>query len=316
MVNCKFCGTSLEYLPFRCKYCGGDFCKEHRLPEKHNCSFERKNDISSVKPIKATVIKINEENEQEKEFYTKDKIYSSSYDTKDNVSPWEANIIRPRLTSIKLKATYLIMILQLVGLILSKIKIIEPHFYLSAAQILNWYFHTIFTPMINPSDFFSFIFNLLVIYFIGRLIEGKFGPKLLLQIYILSAIISAGAILLIQLFLSFIPFFGTNILYFGYTTTSGAIMGLICFITLMLPNIEINAFIFLIPVRIKPKYFLWLAIGIYLFFGLIDLLYFFSNPLFPGFISEFGNVFGVLGGLIMINKFRFSNSFPNRSNIF
>ena len=24
-------------LPFRCKYCGGVFCDEHRLPESHNC---------------------------------------------------------------------------------------------------------------------------------------------------------------------------------------------------------------------------------------------------------------------------------------
>lgn len=36
MVQCDYCGRD-EYMPFRCKYCGGYFCSEHRLPEMHNC---------------------------------------------------------------------------------------------------------------------------------------------------------------------------------------------------------------------------------------------------------------------------------------
>ena len=37
MVRCDYCGKD-EYMPFRCKYCGGYFCSEHRLPEMHNCT--------------------------------------------------------------------------------------------------------------------------------------------------------------------------------------------------------------------------------------------------------------------------------------
>ena len=37
MVQCDYCGKD-EYMPFRCKYCGGYFCAEHRLPEMHNCT--------------------------------------------------------------------------------------------------------------------------------------------------------------------------------------------------------------------------------------------------------------------------------------
>ena len=37
MVQCDKCGRE-EYMPFRCKYCGGYFCSEHRLPEMHDCS--------------------------------------------------------------------------------------------------------------------------------------------------------------------------------------------------------------------------------------------------------------------------------------
>jgi len=35
--QCKICGKE-ELIPFKCVYCGGYFCAEHRLPERHNCS--------------------------------------------------------------------------------------------------------------------------------------------------------------------------------------------------------------------------------------------------------------------------------------
>ncbi|RLI29771.1 MAG: hypothetical protein DRO46_01865 [Candidatus Hecatellales archaeon] len=35
--RCEVCGKLVEPLPYICNYCGGIFCVEHRLPEKHNC---------------------------------------------------------------------------------------------------------------------------------------------------------------------------------------------------------------------------------------------------------------------------------------
>lgn len=35
-MNCEKCQKE-TFLPFRCKYCGGHFCSEHRLPENHEC---------------------------------------------------------------------------------------------------------------------------------------------------------------------------------------------------------------------------------------------------------------------------------------
>ncbi|MEM0006938.1 MAG: AN1-type zinc finger domain-containing protein [Candidatus Bathyarchaeia archaeon] len=35
-MKCQKCGTE-TFLPFRCPYCGGYFCAEHRLPENHEC---------------------------------------------------------------------------------------------------------------------------------------------------------------------------------------------------------------------------------------------------------------------------------------
>lgn len=36
--TCDFCGKPFGGdLPFSCKFCGGKFCTEHRLPESHEC---------------------------------------------------------------------------------------------------------------------------------------------------------------------------------------------------------------------------------------------------------------------------------------
>ena len=37
MVRCDKCGADVS-MPFRCNYCGGYFCSEHRLPEFHDCT--------------------------------------------------------------------------------------------------------------------------------------------------------------------------------------------------------------------------------------------------------------------------------------
>jgi Zn-dependent protease len=36
-MNCQACEREVD-LPFRCSYCGGGFCSDHRLPENHACS--------------------------------------------------------------------------------------------------------------------------------------------------------------------------------------------------------------------------------------------------------------------------------------
>ncbi|MFX1238899.1 MAG: AN1-type zinc finger domain-containing protein [Promethearchaeota archaeon] len=47
MLNCKICGEELGYLPFKCNYCGNSYCKEHRLPENHDCAFDNPTKIKT-----------------------------------------------------------------------------------------------------------------------------------------------------------------------------------------------------------------------------------------------------------------------------
>ncbi|MCR4335805.1 MAG: CAP domain-containing protein [archaeon] len=36
-MGCAECGRDFDPFPWKCKFCGGSFCKAHRLPESHNC---------------------------------------------------------------------------------------------------------------------------------------------------------------------------------------------------------------------------------------------------------------------------------------
>jgi Zn-dependent protease len=47
MVKCDKCSVE-TFLPYRCSYCGGNFCDEHRLPELHNCSGAFKQSRNTV----------------------------------------------------------------------------------------------------------------------------------------------------------------------------------------------------------------------------------------------------------------------------
>lgn len=57
MPQCECCGKEVD-LPFECKFCGGYYCLEHRLPESHNCpnlpprtplgSWQTKKDIATT----------------------------------------------------------------------------------------------------------------------------------------------------------------------------------------------------------------------------------------------------------------------------
>ena len=39
--SCEQCGIVIDGLPFKCKYCGYHYCMEHRIPENHDCLFNK-----------------------------------------------------------------------------------------------------------------------------------------------------------------------------------------------------------------------------------------------------------------------------------
>ncbi|RLG14585.1 MAG: hypothetical protein DRN71_02925 [Candidatus Nanohalarchaeota archaeon] len=35
--GCAYCHKKFDEYPFTCKFCGNDYCSDHRLPENHEC---------------------------------------------------------------------------------------------------------------------------------------------------------------------------------------------------------------------------------------------------------------------------------------
>jgi hypothetical protein len=69
-MKCDYCKKVSDELPYKCKFCGGIFCSDHRLPENHDCiGLERYKDVKHVE-FKKDVVKAA------KEYETKAKVYA------------------------------------------------------------------------------------------------------------------------------------------------------------------------------------------------------------------------------------------------
>ncbi|MEM3616552.1 MAG: AN1-type zinc finger domain-containing protein [Candidatus Bathyarchaeia archaeon] len=80
-MKCQKCGAE-TFLPFRCPYCGGYFCAEHRLPENHECpkiesarapaEKEKAQFSQTWKPLEYTITYIPIETKRKIHFSTKE----------------------------------------------------------------------------------------------------------------------------------------------------------------------------------------------------------------------------------------------------
>ncbi|QLQ82620.1 hypothetical protein HG537_0H03830 [Torulaspora globosa] len=53
-THCSFC-RQLDFLPFHCKYCEGDFCASHRSKESHHCRWLIENE-QRAQPVETKVV--------------------------------------------------------------------------------------------------------------------------------------------------------------------------------------------------------------------------------------------------------------------
>lgn len=60
-THCQFC-RQIDFLPFHCKYCEGDFCGEHRSKESHHCKWLLEHpEEAQTEPVPSTPPKSNKE---------------------------------------------------------------------------------------------------------------------------------------------------------------------------------------------------------------------------------------------------------------
>ena len=279
MPFCEQCGEEIGYLPFRCKYCGSTFCKKHRLPENHDCTFELKHtpvtpttpresrpryqDVSPRRPTS------DYKREKEIRKYLKQQRKQSRQATRG----YQSNLGGVGETN---GTTFLMIMIVIFSISAFIFTIVGYPFYInfSVYGLSNLFLWIIFTALFisYSSELFGLFFLFILIIFlynIAKTIEQRFGTKFLISLYIFCAIFTGLFYILIRFLLVLInyPINRENGMYIGLAT--GAIIGLIAFIVYHAPRNEMTMLCFFLPVRMKGRVLLLILILFRLIPGLL-----------------------------------------------
>lgn len=306
MTFCEHCGEKISFLPFKCKYCGGAYCKEHRLPENHQCTFESKHIPVITSALKETKVKYSG---------SKGAIDVSKYVRRQERQERKSLKQRSRSSSMKTQyrgiKTILLLIIIFSGVaIVFRTLGIEEYIFLSLnAIIYKFTYHTFITSLfvysINPFDyffFFSIIFIFIIFYFaysMGKRIESAFGARFLAKLFLFSGFVSLIFYILLRLGILF--YYPLDI-YTNFDSVGlvwGGLFGLFTFTIYPAMNQKLTALVTIIPIRMSGKSFLFIII----LFRLIPGLIYGLSGSFLYFLYYLPELGGVLGSFL-VYKYR------------
>ena len=147
--------------------------------------------------------------------------------------------------------------------------------YDSASSIFAWWLalptnnlesfafkpYTLITSIFLHIEFFHLFWNMLLLYFLGKIFLNYFNQKQLLGLYILGGLIGGLALLLIT---NISPYFKSPNIAFG---ASAGVMAIVIGIVSYTPRTSVNLF------GVFPIKILWIG----LFFVLSDVVYFYDS---------------------------------------
>ncbi|MHA1474735.1 MAG: AN1-type zinc finger domain-containing protein [Promethearchaeota archaeon] len=300
MAKCSYpdCDEILNYLPFKCRYCGETFCKKHRLPENHQCSFELQ--IKPQKEVSKEAKSFKEKVKQsEKNKIPENKTYEQiDKEMRNYIREQERAAMPPPPSrsgglfssrsrgyspfisrTNKPVGTYSLMGITTLFFLISQIYVTLPFILLNINFLFSnflIYFPSFFASIFTPEGLISWIFTLLILFWSGKVIELQMGTKFLLTLYLLSGIANGFGIIFLQSIGLFIqnPFFieitqNLNV----YSTQNGAYYGLMVFILYRIGlDREMRFYLYFIPVRMKAKYILYFIIGIQVAYGVFGIV--------------------------------------------
>lgn len=223
--KCDFCGKH-ELLPFKCRYCGGQYCVNHRLPENHSCQgLKRLKERSWMEPVHER-----------------------------NMASPVRRANRKKMPALKLPASgyYAYMIIGITVLIyLLQVMLGEwftDSLYLSGGTLLTrpW---GLVTHMFLHGSMAHIFFNMLTLFFFGPFLERQVGSRRFLMVYFGSGILAG----LMQVLIFPNPVVGA----------SGAIFGVLGALTVLMPDLRI--YLFFVPMKILYAVILFAIFDLLLF---------------------------------------------------
>lgn len=310
MPFCEYCGEEIGYLPFKCKYCSGTFCKKHRLPENHDCTFELKHsplvpDTSrETRPLYQDAVTLKPGSRDYEAKWEKERrkyIKQQERQRRQAMKSFERGLTG---TGQNKGTNFLIIMIVIFSITATIFTIIGIPQYIafSLYGILNLYLWTILTATFvsYSPDYFGLFFLLILIFFlynIAKNIEMRFGTNFLIKLYLFCASITAVIYILIRLAISYFYPLNNILFIIPIGLATGAILGLIAFIVYFNPDSEMMLFCFFIPVRMKGRTLLIVLILFRIIPGLLFGLLF--EPPYIAFAFYFPDLGGILASYLI-----------------
>lgn len=253
-------------MPYRCSYCGNNHCDDHRLPEAHMCAGKHK----------AAQARLQRELTGDPGVDVKGPSWSQRQTVRG--SGWDRDLGRfeGKVTFYLLGLAVAVFILELVVQQSYGLAAFERLFVLDASWPSKpW---TLITSVFAHGSFNHILFNGLVLFFFGPLLERRIGSRRFL------ALVLAGGVLAGLAQVSFYAtFLGQDQ---GVVGISGALMAIMGALTVLGPRLTVLIF-FIVPAP------LWaLTIG----YAALDTLGLFAQT---GSIAHIAHLAGLALGLIV-----------------
>ncbi|MFW6004111.1 MAG: rhomboid family intramembrane serine protease [Halodesulfurarchaeum sp.] len=242
MARCDYCGQE-EGMPYQCRMCGGTFCSTHRLPENHDCpGLDQWEDPGGV-------FDSGFDAGGSGAGRTRTRSSSRRFLSKLGLSTGPGGIggyFRRNMTYVFLAIIWLVFPLEFVVLVVGD-SLFTQIFTLNMDNIIYVYpwFTSIFSH--SPYGFMHILFNSIVLYFFGPLVERKVGSKNFALLFVGSGVVAGLAQVLVAAAMGgAAPVLGA----------SGAIMALMGVLTVLNPNLRIYIY-FILPMP------LWVATALF-----------------------------------------------------
>jgi len=213
--RCHVCGK-YELMPFTCRFCGGRFCTEHRLPENHYCLglAEYKQQLRSEGKLYENV-----------QGYAGEAVQKSVGSAVGWIKFASNNSALALLVIIGV--VFLLEIIPFVGSIVFNMLVLNP----STVLVRPW---TLVTYIFLHGGLTHLFFNGLFLFFFGPELERRIGTQRFLFVFFTSGILAAMG----HLLTSNTPIVGA----------SGALYGVFAALAILAPHIRI--YLFFIPMQI------------------------------------------------------------------
>lgn len=267
-------------MPFTCKFCEQKFCSTHRLPENHDCDGLRDYKDTSRQEGKIGYDAMKEEREAREQV---------SAPTQRSPTP---SMVDRAVNAVNQSATHALLA-AIVGVFVLQLVLGAPFmelFALNADTVIAkpW---TLVTSIFLHGGFMHLVFNGIVLFSFGRVVERILGTEQYLKILFSAAIASSIGFVVSVHFFEYTTQFVTHTPSIIPTAVgiSGGLYGIVAFLAMIRPNVQVLAF-FVIPLKIRQ------AVAI---FALVDLVNFVAHAAGFTFLrfASAGHLAGLAVGL-------------------